>query len=1382
MRFIRRYFFICVYILYAITTLAEAKISSSITNTGYYKLKNDDTTYKSNTVYANLELVKLLTKIESDKKTIKRGDIFKLKITVDNFYDYNIGDMQVNLNLAQGFSYIDNSVRVKNNTILNTDKEGSRVSFILKEALEKNSILELELSIKTTLSAKKGENSFTTFSQGALLNQKLIYSNESTCKVMLEEDEVLQKGTIIGLIYVDSNKNNLYDEGELTVPNVKVFLENGHFALSDKEGKYSIFGERAITHMARLEKATISKGAKLIKLDNRYNEKGDSVIIDLKRNELYKANFAFTDVNEEFLKDIEARKKMNEDIETEIEEVIEKEELVFKVPNTSVSSVKAEGYFDDRMTSLTSSIEKYEKSKQLEYIEKHKEKKSVKQETVENLQEKLKTLTNDLEIMNLKDGQIVSEIISMSIKDKMRNRTELFLNGKKVSSSLIGINGQSPANELSFYRYDGIKLEAEENKIEVVSTLPNGQQQRKSIEVIYPVKIEDIELVYDKEKLSNLKAEPIDLKLVIKGKNGNNVKESYFTTIENNSGVWIYPEDLSKDKGLQFIVDDGEQNLKLLPTVFNGEIRFKVKIENFEKEFRVAIKSNVKTNILTGIIEGKLNFGAKKFDVFQDNLSTEKETSNSDFSYRTAVLSKGSIGGEYEYFITYDNTKKQEDAFYQEAKRDDYYLVYGDDSIKGYEGQSSSKLYLSMIGTNSQHLYGDYDIDWKENDFDIGNYSRTLNGYKFNYDKDKVKFETFITKTSNVQQSKEIPAKNISGPYYLGSTSIVENSEKIEIVAYDPSYLDIPLAVVQAPSYSLDHNTGILYFDTIIPERDKNGNLLYIRATYEVETSRGKKYYLYGANISYKISEKFKIGGSYLKDENPEVLYENKSVNLVYEDKTLGKIIVEKGETKNEGVKGEAILVNYINDKNDKFKTKATYYDSDEGFENPNSLVKSNARLFLIENTYRISATDEIAAEGFRYENKTELKVTEELVVEFKKAVTESSKIIAGTKYSKVKNTKEIKNQRTLGVKYEWKSIDISGLSSYLEFEQDIDRKKNKRVAIAAEYDLKNKFKLYGKHDFINKVEDTNIIGRYKNSYSNLIGMEYKGLDVIKPFVEFRQLNSEDREKEVAFGFKSDYQYNDNTSFSTTFERIEGVESNPNPNSTNLIFVHKYNKENKNISVNSVDITDSSKVISLLLKNSYGIKLNNEVTFAIKNRYFVENIKTNKVRNRLLSGLAYRDKTDIYNALYKYEMVYDDEIENKEYIHLSHVVNSIHNYQLSEKNILSFSLGAKYTVDKNNIASNKYLRGVIDINWKHFFNNRIDLSLNTAFMADTNKEKFYALGLEGGYKVTENLWLGLGYNFIGFRDGDFYEDDRYRKGAYLKFRLLLDENIFDRIS
>ncbi len=75
-----------------------------------------------------------------------------------------------------------------------------------------------------------------------------------------------------------------------------------------------------------------------------------------------------------------------------------------------------------------------------------------------------------------------------------------------------------------------------------------------------------------------------------------------------------------------------------------------------------------------------------------------------------------------------------------------------------------------------------------------------------------------------------------------------------------------------------------------------------------------------------------------------------------------------------------------------------------------------------------------------------------------------------------------------------------------------------------------------------------------------------------------------------------------------------------------------------------------------------------------------------------------------------------------------------------------------------------------------------DFGVNMAVLLDKRRRKFYGLGIEGGYRINDNLWLGVGYNFKGFRDRDFYEDNRYRRGMYLNFRLLLDESILDRFD
>ena len=54
------------------------------------------------------------------------------------------------------------------------------------------------------------------------------------------------------------------------------------------------------------------------------------------------------------------------------------------------------------------------------------------------------------------------------------------------------------------------------------------------------------------------------------------------------------------------------------------------------------------------------------------------------------------------------------------------------------------------------------------------------------------------------------------------------------------------------------------------------------------------------------------------------------------------------------------------------------------------------------------------------------------------------------------------------------------------------------------------------------------------------------------------------------------------------------------------------------------------------------------------------------------------------------------------------------------------------------------------------------------------------LGAEVGYSPMTNLWLSLGYNFMGFEDEDIAYDDSTQEGAYFRLRFKFDEDLFKR--
>jgi hypothetical protein len=51
----------------------------------------------------------------------------------------------------------------------------------------------------------------------------------------------------------------------------------------------------------------------------------------------------------------------------------------------------------------------------------------------------------------------------------------------------------------------------------------------------------------------------------------------------------------------------------------------------------------------------------------------------------------------------------------------------------------------------------------------------------------------------------------------------------------------------------------------------------------------------------------------------------------------------------------------------------------------------------------------------------------------------------------------------------------------------------------------------------------------------------------------------------------------------------------------------------------------------------------------------------------------------------------------------------------------------------------------------------------------------YTAGVSAGLSPAENVWLSLGYNFLGFEDRDFRDAGYTAEGVFVSFRLKFDQ-------
>ncbi|MGL4945830.1 MAG: hypothetical protein ACRC4Z_06180, partial [Fusobacteriaceae bacterium] len=232
------------------------------------------------------------------------GDLVKYEVIIKNIIeDEKFESFIFTDYLPKGMTLIPNSVKVSEAFSLKdvSNEVGNRVDIKLEV---QPSFRNLEQKIETenitymarvNVNAKDGKNVNRVSVVGKTVLGQSFGSNVATAEVNIDKDNFHDKGIIFGRVYLDLDDDGLYkDEKDIPVSGVKIFLENGDFAISDRYGKYSIYGVEAVTHTTKVFKNTLPLGLKTKKISNLHSENGESKFLDLKKAQLDRSDFALT--------------------------------------------------------------------------------------------------------------------------------------------------------------------------------------------------------------------------------------------------------------------------------------------------------------------------------------------------------------------------------------------------------------------------------------------------------------------------------------------------------------------------------------------------------------------------------------------------------------------------------------------------------------------------------------------------------------------------------------------------------------------------------------------------------------------------------------------------------------------------------------------------------------------------------------------------------------------------------------------------------------------------------------------------------------------------------------------------------------------------------
>jgi large repetitive protein len=1363
----------------------------------------------------------------ASRSTIEIGDYVDYKVLIKNTSGQILGQVFIFDNLPAGFTYVRNSVRINaGKQTLNTPPLpliepdggiGPNLIFHLG-AIPIATTITVTYRIKVGVAALQG-NGINTAQATTTLNTagnlgKL--SNVSTATVKVLPGVFGDRGFILGKVFADCNQSKAQDKGERGVPGVRLYMEDGTNVITDSEGKFSYYNIRPQTHALKLDTTTLPQGATLEVLDFRNGKDAGSRFVDMKSGQLLKANFAISGCDAGLLEEIDNRVKLNKGFlegqaavnvlfraNSDIQSIDEKALPASGIVGNSLVNSPLTAMPASKVTSKISAPTSNEAV----------EKKTLQTEAkpVLDFESLLPTLDNSLSILSPTNKQVLGVAqTNVLIKGSTAGILKLRVNGFNVDASRVGKKSVLESTKTQAWEFIGVDLKPGLNILEAdqLDSLGNTRG-RVEIQVMVPGKFSHIKISVPKNSVAADGKTITKVGISITDADGVIVRARVPITLQLGIEGWQLQDLDKKEPGIQLFVENGELDMPIISPIEPTEVEILVSSGNIKGKGLIKFVPGLRPMIAVGVIEGAINLRklgnttlqpTRAQDGFEQELrrfSTTSADGKTSAGTRAALFLKGKVKGDYLLTLAYDSDKVQKDRLFRDIQPDEFYPVYGDDSVKGYDAQSTGALYVRVDRGSSYALYGDFTTQVHSRSgqtaTQLSQYNRSLNGARGHFENKIVSANTFASRVASLRFTDEFPAKGVSGFYVLSKTDIIPNSEKIEILTRDrnqPAVIIKTEQLIRFSDYEIEPLTGRILFRAPIPSLDANFNLNSIRVDYEIEQG-GAQFWVYGVDGQVQVTDKIEVGGTYVRDENPQEKFTLKGANLGIKLSKKTKLTAEvaQTDTSTSGTGSGARIE--LTHEGDDWQANVFVGKTDAKFDNPNALLNKGRGEAGAKASYRLNDKTRLKAEAIRSEDGVNNGYREGLLASVEHNFTPTLIGEAGVRYNK--ETTAAADNSTLGTanpgelatarfKLTGEVPNLPKLTVFGEYEQALEDSDKKMAALGGEYRLFDQTKLYAKHEFISSLGNQYTLNNFQQRNATVFGIDTEYMKESHLFSEYRMRDAvTGREAEAAIGLRNGWDLAQGVRLNTGFERIASVNGNTQE-STAVTGAIEYsvNPLWKGTARLEYRTDGTSKNILNTLGLAY--KLNNEWTLLGRNAISLQNLEAggNKNEDRLQIGAAYRDfETNRFDGLGRYEFRYiKDNSGALDTQRIAHIVSTHINYQ--PKADLSFAgrYAGKFVIEDTNGISSRNSAHLLGARADYDFKHDWTIGVNTGTMFDGNfSSQQYALGGELGYLAMKNLWLSAGYNIFGFSDDELAGEDYTNQGFFLRMRFKFDESV-----
>jgi large repetitive protein len=1343
----------------------------------------------------------------ASRNSVELGEFLDYTVRVRNVSAETLGRVLVTDRLPAGFAYVRGSARLNGGRVrwegLPFEEPeggvGPRLGFQIGSLLDQ-AVATLTYRVRVGPGALQGDG--VNRVQAATPAPLARFSNEASATVRVLPGVFNDRGFVVGKVYADCVAPTDETAGDgLGVPGVRLYLQDGTHVTTDRNGRYSLYGLASRTQVLKLDATTLAGLAPRITV-NRQAGDAASRFIDIQRGELHRADFALSGCNDDVRREIEARIAAAQSERGEEEAVLATRFSTEPVTQADPRSLPAMGLVGAAQNASPNKLSP-----------------SAVQPSGVFSNERIAALPNALlEVVSPAAGQPLTQAqTAVVIKGASGTRFVLSVNGDEVSEQRVGQRSEVAEKRLQVWQYIGVALLPGRNVIEVEQLdADNRSIGRHRVEVIAPGALAALRLrTTDKQPKADGKTaitvtlEPLDADGVVLGARTP-------VTLDTNLGQWRV-RDLNPDEpGVQTFIEGGRAQLELLPPSEPGTALLRANSGAINAQAEVSFAPDLRPLVAAGIVEGVIDLrrgGRASIEPVRANDGFEQELRglSADFDNgraragaRASLFLKGRIKGDMLLTLAYDSEKEKKERLFRDIQPDAYYAVYGDSSVRGFDAQSTGRLYLrldhsrfyALIGDfNTQALGGGDDIGQRK----LGQYSRSLNGAKgqLRSADGASDVTTFASRSASRQVVQEIPALGISGPYMLDRLPFVENSDKVELITRDrdlSSRIVRTVAAQRFADYEIEPMTGRLLFRAPVSSLDNNFNPNFIRVTYEVDQG-GEAFWVGGVEGRHKVGDRLAIGASAVMDDNPLDPLRLVSTQSVVKLAEKTALAVEGAHAEhgaaNAHVNGNAGRIEFKHE-DARWQVQAHAIRADAGFDNPSAGVPRGQFDVGASVAFRADERTVLRAETLRSESLTSdaLRMGTQVTVE--RQMTPLVRGEIGVRQSAVSGSQSTptavgvapyEGGTSVRAKLLAQVPSFDNASVFVEAEQDLDEASARTVALGGEARIGSGLRVYGRHELVSSLGNRYSLNETQQRNATVFGIAGDTFAQTQAFGEYRLRHAvAGPEAEAAMGLRRRFELGQGIGASAGIERVRVLEGADTNESIALTSALDYSDGGDWRANARFEVRESPRTDGLL--NTLGVAWRFDTPWTALARNALSLTRnsdgSHTAEDWFQLGLAWRDiERNRSDALLRAEWRGSQALaaDGAQQERHAFIVSAHGNRQWQPGTVLSGRCASKWvreTALGQTSAENTQLLAArvtqdLDASW--------DLSLHAAVLARGNGgANQYGLGTEAGYLLAKNLWLSAGYNLFGYHDRDLAGQDHTQPGVFLRLRFKFDEN------